>query len=244
MRNFLSRVRNSMSSARRTTTVPHDWIYALKSSGLKGSAPLEQHFDTGDIPPSFLQPSFAPPEPPEQPPPDLEGMLGPELSGRADKDKRKYIPAHFPPFPPKYAWQATPVYAQRERDPARIREKATEEGILAEQSLRRLMAAQKAGLQKNKARKQRRSKRMKESDQLWQEAMKELIVEDEVRVEEAKKRTQFHDGLDMDEDEEWEHEPEPPKTSQVAEKKRSVSLQEGVHVNYDQKFLRKCARGV
>lgn len=234
MRTFLSQVRKSMSSSRRIETVPHDWIYALKASGIHGSSDLEPHLDTGEVSPQVLQPSFPPPEPAEPPPPDLEGLLGAELSGRADKESRKYIPAHFPAFPPKHSWKASPVFTQRENDPRKIREKATEEGILAEQSLRKLMAAQKAGLQGNKARKQKRSKRMKESDALWQEAMKELIAEEENRDAEEKRRRTFEDGM---EDEEYEDEPEQPKPD------RTVNLLEGVHVNYDQKFWRKSARG-
>ena len=39
----------------------------------------------------------------------------------------------------------TAVYAERENDARRMREKATEEGILAEQALRKLAAAAKSG---------------------------------------------------------------------------------------------------
>jgi hypothetical protein len=196
--------------------------------------------DNGDLPPTFTQPPFAPPEPAEPPPPDLEPLLGPELSGKRDKETRKYIPGHLPPFPPKHAWKATPVYTNRENDPRKIREKATEEGILAEQSLRKLMAAQKAGLQKNKARKQRKSKRIKESEKIWQEAMKELIHEEDVRAE--AERMRFEDA--MDEDEALELAPQQSAQSNADKADKSVNLQEGVHINYEQKFMRRSARGV
>jgi transcription initiation factor TFIID subunit 8 len=236
MRNFTSQVRKSMSSARRTETTPHDWVYALASVGLSGSSCLEPHLDTGDVPPEILQPTFAPPEPTEPPLPDLEGMLGPELSGKADKEARKYIPAHFPPFPPKHAWMSTPVFTKRENDPRKIREKATEEGILAEQSLRKLMAAQKAGIQGNKARKQRRSKRMKDSDKLWKEAMTELLHEEAEREEKTRLRN-------ADEDADGEFEDETVSSIPRPAPQRKVNLDEGVHVNYDQKFFRQSARG-
>jgi hypothetical protein len=234
MRGFLGDVRKSMTSARRTSTLPHDWVYALTSAGIHSSSSLEPHLDTGDIPPSVLQPHLTPPDPPEKPPPDLEGLLGAELSGRTEKETKKYIPSHFPAFPALHTWKATPVYTQRENDPRKIREKATEEGIQAEQSLRKLMAAQKAGMQGDKARKQRRSKRMKQSDRLWKTAMEDLLEGEE--REETERRV-FNDGLDEDEFEDnRDAQPKPGP-------RKKVNLDEGVHVNYDQKFWRKSARG-
>lgn len=240
MRNFLGQVRKSMSSARRTETVASDWVYGLTSSGLSDSSLIRSHLDTGEIPPSVLQPTFAPPEPAEQPPPDLEGLLGPTLSGKADKESKKYIPSHFPPFPSKHTWKATPVFTQRENDPRKIREKATEEGILAEQSLRKLMAAQKAGVQGNKVGKRKRSKRMRASDEMWHAAMKDVIQDEETTAEAAKKAEAAKNRFEFDMDEEDYDEPDvrvPPKPS------KKVNLEEGVHVNYDQKFWRKSARG-
>ena len=207
MLNFLGQVRKSMTGARRTDTIPHDWIYALSAVGITDTTIVEPNLDHGPVPPMLLQPPFSPPEPADPPAPDLEGLFGPELSGRSDKEVRKYIPAHFPVFPPRHAWKATPVYTAREHDPRKIREKATEEGILAEQSLRKLMAAQKAGLQKGQARKQRKSKRIKESDALWQSAMKELLNEEENRAKDERKR--------LAEDSDFEDEPERPDRKSV-----------------------------
>jgi transcription initiation factor TFIID subunit 8 len=232
-----------MHSARRTETVTSDWVHALKAVGMVGSSIVEKHLDTGSVPPSLLQPSFSPPRPPSPPPHDLDGLLGPDLSGKADKDARKYIPAHFPSFPSKHTWKATPVYTSRESDPRKIREKATEEGILAEQSLRKLMAAQKAGLQGNKARKQRRSKRMKKSDALWQDAMNDLQADEEEREEIERRRPQFSFDDEIDDvDEGWNNENE-TRPKPRPEKKKKSNLPEGVHVNYDQKYWRKSARG-
>lgn len=234
MRGFLSDVRTSMSSARRTSPVPHDWVYALTSAGINGSSSLEPHLDTGEIPTSVLQPNLTPPDPPEKPPPDLEGLLGAELSGRAAKESKNYIPSHFPAFPALHTWKNTPVYTQRENDPRKIREKATEEGIQAEQSLRKLMAAQKAGMQGDKARKQRRSKRMKQSDSFWKTAMEDFLEREE---QEETERKVYNDGFDDDEFE--DNRDTQPKT----EPRKKVNLDEGVHVNYDRKFWRRSARG-
>lgn len=237
MTEFLGQVRKSMSSARRTETVSHDWIYALASAGIPGSSSLEQHLDTGNIPATVLQPSFAPPEPAEEPPPDLEGLLGPELSGKADKESKQYIPKHFPPFPSKHTYKATPVFAQRENDPRMIRERAAKEGIDAEKSLRTLMAAQKEGLQKRKGGKRKRSQRMKESDELWRQAMEDSMKDEEEREEQERKRLA---ALAHEDAHEWEETPEVP----VQQPKRRINLEEGVHVNYDRKFWRKSARGL
>lgn len=246
MKNFLTQVTKSMSSARRTETVAHDWLYALNSSGLPGSGPLEQHLDTGDIPPSFLQPHFAPPAPSEAPPPDTESLLGPELSGKADKATRAYIPKHFPPFPSTHTYKATPVFTKRENDPRKIREKATEDGILAEQSLRKLMAAQKAGIQKQNVGKRKRSKRMEESNKLWQAAMTDLLDDEKERErEEERQRLQEVADAEAAEDDGLWDAPIPrigkPAPTAVV---RNVSLDEGVHVNYERRFWRKSASGV
>ncbi|KAF2713041.1 hypothetical protein K504DRAFT_461623 [Pleomassaria siparia CBS 279.74] len=234
MRNFLSQVKKSMSSARRTETVPTDWIYALTSSGITGSSQLEHHLDSGEIPPSLLQPNFAPPEPAEPPPADLEGLLGPGLSGKADKESKKYIPAHFPPFPSKHTWKATPVFTERENDPRKIREKATEEGILAEQSLRKLMAEQKKGLQNMKVGKRKRSKKMIQSDRLWEEAMKEVQNDEDARAEALIAQSDDEDNWNNDSGARQKNKPK-----ETGERERDL---EEVHVNYDEKFWRKSAR--
>ncbi|KAF1934718.1 hypothetical protein EJ02DRAFT_390281 [Clathrospora elynae] len=240
MSNFLAQVRTSMMSARRTDTVANDWVYALTSSGYRGSAALDPHFDTGEIPPSILQPHFEPPAPPEGPPPDTESLLGTDLSGRGEKESRAYIPKHFPAFPSKHTYKATPVFTSRENDPRKIREKATEEGVLAEQSLRKLMAAQKAGIQKQNVGKRKRSRRMKESDNLWQGAMTDLLDEEKEQEKEEERRQARMD--EEDEYGDW-NAPVEPRIRQPAVD-RNVNLEEGVHVNYDQKDWRKSARGV
>lgn len=187
MSNFTDQIRTSMSSARRITPQPHDYIHALKAVGISGSGLLEQHLDTGDVPPSLLQPIFAPPEPADPPPPNLEGMLGPELSGRAEKETRKYIPAHFPVFPPKHTWKATPVYAQREVDPHAIREKAAKEGIEAEKSLRKLMEKKKEGERVRKAARAqpRRSPRAVKRETLWKSALQHALEEEDAEDADA-----------------------------------------------------------
>jgi transcription initiation factor TFIID subunit 8 len=242
MTSFLSKVRVSMASARRTDSIPHDWIYALSNSGLKGSSVLEQHLDTGEVPPSLLQPHFDPPEPPEPKPLDLEGLLGPELSGKAEKESRAYIPKHFPPFPSKHTYKSTPVFAKRENDPRRIREKAAEEGIQAEKSLRKLMVEQKKGLQNRKGGKRKVSARIAKNQEMLQAAMEDSLEDDKKRVEAFRRKRAIQE---QDLGEHWENAEAVP--SQARPERRGV-LEEGVHfegvnVNYERKFYRKSARG-
>jgi transcription initiation factor TFIID subunit 8 len=243
MINFLTQVRKSMLNARRTDTVAHDWIYALSSVGLQSSASLERHLDIGDIPPSLLQPHLAPPVPPEPSPPDTESLLGTELSGKADKETRLYIPPHFPSFPSKHTYKATPVYTNRENDPRMIREKATEEGIFAEQSLRKLMAAQKAGVQKQHVGKRKRSIRMRHSDKLWLDAMQDLLREEKSREQDEEQKRAREAAEEAEEEAAWDA-PLEARSQRPAPIDRSVNLEEGVHVNYEQRFWRKSARGV
>jgi len=238
MTNFLAKVRKSMASARRTDPIPHDWIYALAGSGLGGSSLLEQHLDTGEVPASLLQPHFDPPEPPSPPPLDLDGLLGPELSGKAEKDSKAYIPKHFPSFPSKHTYKSTPVFAKRENDPRRIREKAAEEGIQSEKSLRKLMIEQKKGLQNRKGGKRKVSPRILKNQTMLQTALQETAIEDEERVEKAKRQHALNREQDLGDG--WEDaEVAPPQ----ARSERRVNLEEGVHVNYEKKFYRKSARG-
>lgn len=67
-------------------------------------------------------------------------MLGAELVD-VHHSAHAYVPAHFPPLPSQHSWKQTPVYTERENDPRKIRERATQEGILAEQALRKLTSA-------------------------------------------------------------------------------------------------------
>jgi hypothetical protein len=67
--------------------------------------------------------------------------LGPQLSGDDDRVRSAYIPKHFPEFPSKHTYRHTPVFTEREQDPRRIRERATEDGRHGEEALRKLARA-------------------------------------------------------------------------------------------------------
>ncbi|KAF2175681.1 hypothetical protein K469DRAFT_609963 [Zopfia rhizophila CBS 207.26] len=233
---FLGDVRSFMSNARRTEPIPDDWIYALSKCGIKRSSQIEQQLDTGEIPPTFLQPELLPPASAELLPADLEPLVGPELSGKSEKESKPWIPKHFPPFPSKHTYKDTPVYVERETDRRKLREKATEEGKLAAQALRKLMAAKKAGLQKKHGiTKPRQSKRRKKSDKLWEEAMESVLNEEEREL-----RTR---GL---EDIEYRYGSESPRQTRrekekEKEKRNEEEWKEGMQVNYEKKYWRQAA---
>lgn len=140
MLHFLSAAHESMVAARRTSPLPQDFNVALALADLQPSS-LKPHLHL-DLPESIVQPHIPPPAPAEAPPPNLAPMLGIDL---ADTQHRShpYIPSHFPALPSRHAWQSTSVFTEREKDPRKIRERATQEGILAEQALRKLTAANK-----------------------------------------------------------------------------------------------------
>jgi Transcription factor TFIID complex subunit 8 C-term len=133
-----------MLSARRTAPMPTDFESAIRSLNLPWPDDQLKPFTIEPI----INPSLLPTPPPEdafhrefQLP---ASILGPGLNGRADEWKDNYIPSHLPPFPSQHTYKDTPVFPEREVDPRRIRELATEEGKLGEEALRKLAGAVKA----------------------------------------------------------------------------------------------------
>ncbi|KAK2779207.1 hypothetical protein FQN52_002503 [Onygenales sp. PD_12] len=143
MVHFLSYIRQSMASCRRMQPIPHDFEHALRRNNVSLDS-LRPHLKPlrSAQPPSNSLPTPPPEEP--QPRTDLP-FLGPELAGASQLEKTSHIPKHFPKFPSKHTYQATPVFTTRETDPRKIREKATEEGRLGEEALRKLARAAKDG---------------------------------------------------------------------------------------------------
>ncbi|KAL1614636.1 hypothetical protein SLS54_009606 [Diplodia seriata] len=231
MLHFLSDVRASMEHARRTTATPTDFARALAHTGYTASD-LEPQLAL-PLPPAVALPPVPDAPPAEEPPPRLEAVLGAELSGAADKNARAYIPAHLPAFPSKHTWQATPVYSSRETDPRKIRERATQEGILAEQALRKLMAANRTGSSRRRAAGGKdaaaaggggeKRKSPPASKQMWEEAMREIIREDEM-----KRGDVIMGGMDDEQS--------------GGDKANDFVVDTGLLVNYDKKYWRKGAQ--
>lgn len=168
---FLSHATASMNVSRRTQPILSDFEYALKKEGLTDHL-LHPHLN----PPvskerTQLRLELEPILKPEwSVPPKL---LGDELSGEKDKLTKSYIPKKFPSFPSKHTYKATEVMPQREADPRKVREKATEDARHGEEALRRLVGIGKVGEQKA-------ARKFKDPDaklrhELWEAAMAELL---------------------------------------------------------------------
>ena len=148
MLELLSYARTSMQSSRRVKPTVQDFSAALAlMPNTRTASLLKPQLDL-PIPESVAYPSIPEPDPPPAPAPDFSALLQPLTTSRPPA----YIPRHFPQLPPRHAWKQTPVYPDREKDARKMREKATEEGMMAEQALRKLAAAAKAGKAKEERR--------------------------------------------------------------------------------------------
>ncbi|KAK8168202.1 transcription factor TFIID complex subunit 8 C-term-domain-containing protein [Phyllosticta citrichinensis] len=236
MLHFLADVRGSMQLARRTTPLPTDFALALAHTGYTASD-FEPHLKLG-IPPEITQPPLPPPPRAESPPPKLDELLGKELSGVSEKATRPWIPGHLPAFPSKHTWQSTPLYPNRETDPRKIRERAAQEGILAEQALRKLMAANRGGSTK-RAGSGASSDTVKDkpsipqASEVWEEAMKEVMLEEAAKNNSA-------GGLEVDSLDPFSTETHASGRQKNDENNAVVDA--GLLVNYDQKYWRKGAQ--
>lgn len=100
------------------------------------------------------------------------------FSQQSSEPRPTYIPPNFPALPSQHTYKAEAIYNRRELDPKTIRERATEEGRLGEDALRRLVSAslnakpavkEQSSTGKISAKKQSLRKR---TQALWEETMK------------------------------------------------------------------------
>ncbi|KAI1909947.1 hypothetical protein LOZ65_006449 [Ophidiomyces ophidiicola] len=136
MLHFLAYIRVSMASCRRTQPIPQDFEHALAQHSVSLDS-LHAHVKRQRKPKQ--PPTLLPTPPPETIPPIKNyTFMGPELDSTTDVHSYSYIPKHFPKFPGRHTYCETPVYPARETDPKKIRERATEEGRLGENALKKL----------------------------------------------------------------------------------------------------------
>ncbi|KAI9755212.1 MAG: hypothetical protein M1815_005150 [Lichina confinis] len=135
---MLSLVSRSMLSCRRTAPIPQDFaaVLARERLSLDELAP----YLMPSIPPSSSQPRLELSPPTKEQDVQLAQLLGPELSGESERDRRRFVPAHFPPFPSKHTYQFTFTSTERRTDPRQVRELATADSRLGEDALRRLVS--------------------------------------------------------------------------------------------------------
>jgi hypothetical protein len=187
MLHFCASIRRSMISCRRTQPIPQDFELALRAHDMTLSS-LLPHLNP-PVSTSISQPQLPTP-PPEPTFTNTLAFLGLELSGA--NERPSYIPAHFPPLPSKHTYKASPVYTEREQDPRKIREKATEEGRLGEEALRKIVAS--SSRQQNTSRKadgNRRGKR-ETAESVWEKTVQEVLLNG------TKKRTKQSRSSELD----------------------------------------------
>ncbi|RAL01814.1 uncharacterized protein BO80DRAFT_404689 [Aspergillus ibericus CBS 121593] len=135
---FASYVRQSMLSSRRVQPIPQDFEHAL----IRQSVPVADLLPHVKRHPNIEPiPTLLPSPPPEEDSFKILPSLGPLLADEDDRARNAYIPKHFPDFPSKHTYRHTPVFTEREQDPRKIRERATEDGRHGEEALRKLARA-------------------------------------------------------------------------------------------------------
>lgn len=139
MLRFAKEVKVSMTGQRRTTPVAQDFAWALsRTSNTRAARVLAPQLDL-KLPEAISCPEIGEPLPETPAMPDFSSILRPLI----DSSPPRWIPKHFPGLPSQHSWKSTDVWPIREKDARRMREKATEEGMLAEQALRKLAQAAK-----------------------------------------------------------------------------------------------------
>ena len=173
MAHYLADVRQSMLSCRRTQPIPQDFLQALHTHQLSLRS-LLPHLDP-PIPASRSQFPLQPTPVEEDEQQQLQ-FLGPLLNGGRNERLKAHVPSHFPALPSKHTYKATPEFPEREQDPRKVREQATEEGRLGEEALRRLVGAGSRhsvhGAQQRPETKSMRARR----DQMWTETMRAVTA--------------------------------------------------------------------
>lgn len=169
MAHFLTDVRQSMLSSRRVRAIPQDFLQALHTHQLSLRS-LIPHLDP-PVPASRSQFTL-PIETVEDEKNNALPFTGPILNGEPDERSKFYVPRHFPAFPSKHTYKATPEFPQREKDPRRIRERATEEGRMGEEALRRLVGTGPEHGIIPKVESGHKARSMRDMrDELWRETM-------------------------------------------------------------------------
>lgn len=141
LQHFSARVNASMKHCRRAQPLPQDFTHALAQFGIS-SSDLLPDLDL-QVPAKVTQQAMLPAARDFVPQSFIPAIFAEEA--RPDRTLRPYIPQFLPNFPSQHAYQETPVFIARETDALKVRERATQEGQQAEQTLRKLMAANKGG---------------------------------------------------------------------------------------------------
>ena len=170
MVHFLASVRQSMISSRRTQAIPQDFLHALDAHQLTLRS-LIPHLSP-PVPPWKPETSFVSEPTGEHEDHKRDQLIGTLLNGPLEKSLTAYIPAHFPILPSKHTYKFEEVFTMRETDPRKVRERATEEGRLGEEALRKLVGLREEHHLLEETRRQNRRRTVRDQRQaLWKETM-------------------------------------------------------------------------
>ena len=125
-------------------------------------------------------------------------LLAKLLNGSPSKAQTNYIPRHFPILPSKHTYKFEEVFTIRETDPRKVRERATEEGRLGEESLRKLVSLREEHNSLEEQRRQDRKRTVRDQRQaLWKETMEAVRKMDSENTA-AEKSNEDHFEMDTD----------------------------------------------
>ena len=176
MVNFVASVRKSMLSSRRTQTIPQDYLQALYEHHLTLSS-LIRHLDP-PVSPEKSQPLLASEPTPEAGQIVFFPSFKPIWDSKPNSQSSAYIPRHFPTLPGEHTFRKTWDAVNREKDPRKIRERATEESRLGEEALRRLVGTGSQQWEKDGGPKRQSAADLrKRRKELWESTMDALAEE-------------------------------------------------------------------
>ncbi|KAG6133090.1 hypothetical protein E4U38_003019 [Claviceps purpurea] len=160
-------------ASRRDHPIPSDFEAVLRRFNLPVSS-LKPHLKN-PLPTIALAPSYQYVHEADEEAYATLPLLGPELSGQADKVAKKYIPSYFPEFPSRHTYKFTPQEDINTRDSKKIREEAARTAQYGEDALRRLVRASKMRKQKEAKSMVERDSHGKERFRLWETTMRRFM---------------------------------------------------------------------
>ncbi|KYK58044.1 bromodomain associated protein [Drechmeria coniospora] len=182
MESMVEEIKRFAIAARRERPTPVDFALMLRHHNLP-IASLMSHLKN-PVPKEQRAPTFADVVCADSDALTTLPLLGPELSGQADKEAMSYIPPSFPDFPSQHTYRFTPREDTVVRDSKKIREEAARTAQQGEDALRRLVRASKMRKQKEVKSLVERDPEGKERFRLWESTMKRFMGA-EARAENA-----------------------------------------------------------
>jgi transcription initiation factor TFIID subunit 8 len=265
-----------MNISGRTSPTPQDFIVALNHFNLTPSK-LEAYMEIPSIP-SITQPSIPVDMSTDDVPAKLDRVLGPDLIISTSSEElrsiqteqmrirfRNFVPKHLPELPSMHTWRSTAVWAtdrgenasEGQADARNVRERATKEGVMAEQALRRLLTTSKKGKKDgdDQGNMNVLDKKKSKVQTAWERAQETILTMDkdareQEEAEEAAVAAEFDEPdpvLDVLED---ALEPKAPpswrKAKRMLEEEQRMEDEDEeltMVVNCDRKYWREGARG-